>query len=368
VVGWLTGWRHRKRCTVSGCAGAGSNYQFPLTVYYGSGTDSGASVYLDALCRLDFSDIRFTTSDGETLLSYWLKSKTDGSNAIFWVKDSESLEADNTIYLYYGNPVKVASLSSQTDTFIDTISGVVGAWNMEEANAADPLLDSSGNTNNGTPTGTDIVTGPYSGKNARGFVAVDSDFATVTDDAALHVDGTDKVSILAWIKLSEITDSLRPIVEASYDAQRQAYYLCLSGKKVLGACWNANVQKHRYGATTLTPTWTYYTISSTDSVKYIHDLIFDSDRNCTWGVTRSDADVNYIFSADKNCIITKTALGAAGKKRGMMLCQANGKFWMPIMADAGEHNGGLIKYDPYTDSVTFFNPSDSGTAGATSIA
>jgi hypothetical protein len=95
-----------------------------------------------------------------------LESNLDGDNAIFWVKVTEDLDSDRTIYVYYGNSY-AASLSSQANTFVDVISGVVGAWNMEESLASDPVIDYSGNGNDGTPTGTTIINGKFAGKTMR---------------------------------------------------------------------------------------------------------------------------------------------------------------------------------------------------------
>jgi|GEM_PF-5110522 len=87
MAGWLTGWKYRKSHEIIGSsAGAVSDYQIKIKVHYGSGTDSGEDVYLNGKCRNDFGDIRFTDSDGETELPYWMEKKVDGDYAIFWVK------------------------------------------------------------------------------------------------------------------------------------------------------------------------------------------------------------------------------------------------------------------------------------------
>jgi hypothetical protein len=123
-MGWLVGWAHRKISGITAGSGAGADYQMRIHVLYGSGSDSGEDVYLNGECKVDFSDLRFTSSDGVTVLSYWLQSKTDSDNAVFWVKVTENLDSDRTIYVYYGN-ASATSLSSQANTFVDVISGVV---------------------------------------------------------------------------------------------------------------------------------------------------------------------------------------------------------------------------------------------------
>jgi hypothetical protein len=87
-------------------------------VHYGSGTDGGEHVYLNGKCRTDFGDIRFTRSDGITLLDYWMESKVDGDNAVFWVEVADDLSTNAaTIYIYYGNPT-ATSISNGDATFL----------------------------------------------------------------------------------------------------------------------------------------------------------------------------------------------------------------------------------------------------------
>jgi len=101
---WLQGWNYRKSHVINPASGAGTNYQVKITAHYGSGTDSDGDVYLNSHCRTDFGDVRFTKSDGVTLLDYWMESKVDGDYAIFWVEIADDLSSNPvTIYVYYGN-------------------------------------------------------------------------------------------------------------------------------------------------------------------------------------------------------------------------------------------------------------------------
>jgi len=116
--GSLTGWNYRKSHVINSATGAGTNYQVQITCYYGSGTDSGGSVYLNSHSRTDFGDVRFTKSDGTTLLDYWMMSYTASNNAIFWVKIADDLSSANvTIYIYYGNSTATTT-SNFDNTFI----------------------------------------------------------------------------------------------------------------------------------------------------------------------------------------------------------------------------------------------------------
>jgi hypothetical protein len=144
-LGWLSGWSYRKSHKITGStAGAVSNYQIPITVHYGSGSDSGGDVYLNGKCRSDFGDIRFTDSDGVTLLPYWVEEKVDSNYAKVWVKVPyiTASPGQATIYLYYGNP-SATSASNGNDTFVlfddfDTLD--TSKWDVNTANGGSVVV------------------------------------------------------------------------------------------------------------------------------------------------------------------------------------------------------------------------------------
>jgi len=117
-MAWLSGWNYRKSHTINPASGAGTNYQVTITAHYGSGTDSGSDVYLNSHSRTDFGDVRFTASNGSTLLDYWIESKSDGVQAVFWVEISDDLSTNSaTIYIYYGNS-SATTTSNGGNTFL----------------------------------------------------------------------------------------------------------------------------------------------------------------------------------------------------------------------------------------------------------
>jgi hypothetical protein len=129
-------WLYRKGHVIGNAAGAGTNYQIKITVYYGAGADSAGSVYLNNKCNTDFSDIRFLAADNSTVLDYWLESKTDSNNAIFWVEVAADLTTNPTnIYIYYGNPSATsASNGANTFLFFDDFSGDLSKWTIDPEN------------------------------------------------------------------------------------------------------------------------------------------------------------------------------------------------------------------------------------------
>lgn len=108
-AGWYNNsWTKRKAVTITGsAAGAQANFQVQVTVSY------------DNDMQADFDDIRFTDSDGTTLIDHWLETKTDSSSATFWVEVPNIPASPSTVtmYLYYGN-ASVSSASNGDNTFL----------------------------------------------------------------------------------------------------------------------------------------------------------------------------------------------------------------------------------------------------------
>ncbi|MHA1771583.1 MAG: DUF2341 domain-containing protein [Candidatus Thorarchaeota archaeon] len=128
--GWLAEWQYRKTISISGTKGAGTNYQIKIVVHYGEGTDNGNDVYLAEYCQEDFGDVRFTNSNSSQLLSYWIESMTRSSVAIFWVKVSDDLDANQVIYIYYGAYSDKEAIASGDSTFLffDDFQSTVVDW------------------------------------------------------------------------------------------------------------------------------------------------------------------------------------------------------------------------------------------------
>jgi PKD repeat protein len=102
---WLTGWANRKSHIINNASGAGTNYQVKINVINGTTADSGNTVYENNSANSNWSDIRFTASNGNTLLDAWNETQINGVNLTCWVEISDNLSAVNsTIYIYYGNP------------------------------------------------------------------------------------------------------------------------------------------------------------------------------------------------------------------------------------------------------------------------
>jgi len=118
-MGWLSGWEYRKKITIQGQSGAGSNYVVHLRI----GSSSGGDFHLEGHCQNFPHDIRFTKDDGETELYYWIEDM--GADPIdVWVKIPDSLDTDKDIYVYYGKSgVQTTRDGDNTFVFFDDFPG-----------------------------------------------------------------------------------------------------------------------------------------------------------------------------------------------------------------------------------------------------
>jgi len=116
--GWLDGWTYRKQFRVeNGSSQSLNEHAVRIDLFWGQGTDAGRAVYLGGGAETDFSDLRFTDSDGQTVLSWWVQEQTDGTDAVAWIKVPHTAASDSVdLCLYYGN-TEASSTSSGAATF-----------------------------------------------------------------------------------------------------------------------------------------------------------------------------------------------------------------------------------------------------------
>lgn len=143
-----TDWNYRKRVRIENADA--TTYTDPvieLTV-----------THENTIMESNFSDLRFTDSDGITELPYWIGSTTDNTVAEVWVK-IPSLPANDTatIFMYYDNDGMVSS-SSASSTFL----------------AADDFEDNNISEYSGGDTGEFTVNGTYAYDGSYGLDAVDN--------------------------------------------------------------------------------------------------------------------------------------------------------------------------------------------------
>jgi len=134
---WDTSWVYRKPINITENSGSTlTDYQILVTVDTQSLISAGKM-------RTNGGDIRFTDTDGTTLINYWVESGINTTSTKIWVKvPSISASSTKTIYMYYGNP-SATSISNGTATFIffDDFSGDLSKWTIEKTSGAYPLVE-----------------------------------------------------------------------------------------------------------------------------------------------------------------------------------------------------------------------------------
>jgi len=109
----IQGWIYRRPITINNTQNSNT-----LTDYQVLVTLDTESLISAGKMRSDCGDIRFTDSDGGTLLSYWIESGCNTTNTKIWVKVPEiPASSTKTIYVYYGNS-DATTTSSGTSTFL----------------------------------------------------------------------------------------------------------------------------------------------------------------------------------------------------------------------------------------------------------
>jgi len=109
---WYSDWPYRKRISLNGQDGAGTDYQIKLSI----GDSAGGDFHLEGHCTDFPNDIRFTDDDGETLLSYWIEDITTDPISV-WIKITDDLDTNQNIYVYYGKLAE-SNLMDGVSTFI----------------------------------------------------------------------------------------------------------------------------------------------------------------------------------------------------------------------------------------------------------
>jgi hypothetical protein len=130
---WLTGWTYRKQHIITNSsASAGTGYQTQIVVNSSSlVTTNGTDIVNEnGHAKVDWTDVRFTASDGSTLLSAYNETQ-NATSVTCWVKITDTLTAANaTIYVYYGNSGASAYWSGDnTFLFFDYIPADGGTLN-----------------------------------------------------------------------------------------------------------------------------------------------------------------------------------------------------------------------------------------------
>jgi len=140
---WLSGWYNRRLLTINGTRVDSALTDFPVLVKLRS------SFFDFSKAQTNGQDVRFTGSDGTTLLKYEIeKWSSAGGEAYLWVKiPSVASGSDTSFFMYYGNST-VADGQDTTNVW-DTNFKLV--QHLKETSGVHQ--DSTSNNNDGTASG-----------------------------------------------------------------------------------------------------------------------------------------------------------------------------------------------------------------------
>lgn len=136
------------------------HWRVPITISSGESLDDyqvkitmdTASLIAAGKMQATGDDIRFTDSDGRTLMNYWIDSDMNTTSTVVWVRVPAIPAGISTIYMYYGNPVApVASSGDATFIFFDDFeNGLVDDAKWEVVNPDAGSVSLSTNSFHGT--------------------------------------------------------------------------------------------------------------------------------------------------------------------------------------------------------------------------
>ncbi|MGH7410861.1 MAG: DUF2341 domain-containing protein, partial [Candidatus Methylomirabilis sp.] len=203
-------WQRRRKLTFNNAAQAENLVNFPvLVVLNSSRIDYG-------LTQSAGQDLRFTDSDGVTLLAHEIEKWDAAGTSIVWVKVPQ-IDASSTtdhIYMYYGN----ATAPDGQDPGQVWSNGYAGVWHLGEASNTTRQDSTCNNNDVADTTNVAGVTGKIAG--AADFVP--TDYLEISDAAQTGLEPTTAFTLEAWAKSnSTITNQSVLSKHTSTSNQRQ---------------------------------------------------------------------------------------------------------------------------------------------------
>lgn len=189
----LTGYSFRKKITIDNTKVDTTQTDFPVLIKL----DNSNFDFSNA--KSDGADIRFTESDGDTLIKFERLRHDDISElAEYYVKvPSVSDSVDTEIFIYYGNP----SATDDEDAPNTWDSNYIGVWHFDDDASNTTVEDSTSNSNDGTSNNnTDTMS--TAGNIYKAFDA-NGDYVDNGSGSPWNF-GTGDFTISGWFKTSSI--------------------------------------------------------------------------------------------------------------------------------------------------------------------
>ena len=168
------------------------------------------------------NEVRFTSSNGTTLLDFQLQSYASavkpylGTEKGTWHVQIPTLSSsvDTVIYIYY----RADTPTDGTDKEGTWDSSYKAVYHFDSAQNEGELDDATSNNNNLTDDGTDDVAGQLG--RARDYVKANTDSMTASDSASLSAYTT--LTIEAWVNMDDASDGT--IVSKDDSGQLEWYF------------------------------------------------------------------------------------------------------------------------------------------------
>ncbi len=272
VSSWLAGWQYAIKITVDHTKIDADLTDFPMLVKLNSDNFDFSKANSDG------SDIRFTDSDGVTLLPYEIEAyDSTNQKAEVWVKiPSISSTADTEFYLYFGNPS--ASDIQSSDVWDNNYAAV---WHMESSNgtAKDSTVNGNDGTVNGGVTEVDGITGKALDLDgSSGYISVPSNSS---------LDITDTLSLEVWVKI----EGGYRILTKQYDSNGNLpYHIDSANSHFRFLTYESGTQHYVSSEIAPTGSWQYIVATydkslSSDNMKIYVDGLFEASSTYTDGLS-----------------------------------------------------------------------------------
>jgi hypothetical protein len=229
ATSWLTGWSYRIEITIDETkVDTADLTDFPILVKLIDNTDWDSSHALAS-----GNDLRFTASDGTTLLKYEREYHTnaDAGTSYYWVKvPTVYYDADTIIYMYYGNAA-AADGADPTNVWDANFSYVLHMSDLTTSS----LNDSTANNRDGAKKGANE---PLESSTAQIYESQyydeSGDYINVTRDI------TDYYSIEMWVNPSVPTSNYPSLSSATTNKYCANIYFNDVNNNLNGVAHNAN--------------------------------------------------------------------------------------------------------------------------------
>jgi len=177
-------YRYKMQISFNNFAGRGTLTNFPALVKFNTNDNVYAGFTSD-----EAHDLRFSKSDGTTVLNYEIEKWNTNGESFVWVQIPE-LTHNGSIWAYWGRTGAVQPAYATNGAAWD--SNFRGVWHLSDTNSTGKLPDSTGNPNDGTNFGTTNVENQVIG-DAQLFTG---DYIDCGTDSSLDL--TTALTLSAW--------------------------------------------------------------------------------------------------------------------------------------------------------------------------